>query len=54
MASCDLLQFGMFETMISGFVDSFPQLNQHKVLFTGLLCVAEFFVGLPLVTRVCT
>ena len=38
--------------MISGFVDSFPQLNQHKVLFTGLLCVAEFFVGLPLVTRV--
>ena len=42
----------MFETMISGFVDSFPSLNRYKVLFTGVLCVFELILGLPLVTRV--
>ena len=42
----------MFETMISGFVDSFPRLNKYKVVFTGVLCLFELMLGLPLVTRV--
>ncbi|GFR33859.1 sodium- and chloride-dependent glycine transporter 2 [Trichonephila clavata] len=43
-------QFGMFETTISAFVDEYPALKKHKVLFTGCLCFLMFLLGLPCTT----
>ena len=48
-------QFGMFETMISGFQDLFPEqmgTSTKKTLFTGLMCVVQFGLGIPLVMQV--
>jgi len=48
-----VLQFGMFETMTSGFVDEFPKfLKGRKMQFTALMCFAEFLLGIPIVTQV--
>ncbi|KAK2168558.1 hypothetical protein LSH36_16g14023 [Paralvinella palmiformis] len=45
-------QFGMFETMTSGFVDEFPKfLKGRKMQFTALMCFAEFLLGIPIVTQ---
>ena len=46
-------QFGMFECLISGFVDTFPTfLLRKKTLFTGAVCCLQMLLGLPLVTKV--
>ena len=43
----------MFETMTSAFVDEFPHLfRKRKMLFTALMCVVEFLLGIPCITRV--
>ncbi|XP_042898063.1 sodium- and chloride-dependent glycine transporter 1 isoform X2 [Parasteatoda tepidariorum] len=44
-------QFGMFETMVSAFVDKFPILQKRKALFTAALCFVMFLLGLPCVTQ---
>ena len=49
------MQFGMFETMISGFQDVFPKkigTSTRKTLFTGFMCVVQFGLGVPLVMQV--
>lgn len=47
------LQFGMFETAVSAFVDEFPSLlKKRKTLFTAFLCFILFLLGLPIVTEV--
>ena len=37
------------ETVITSIVDEFPMLREgrRKILFTGLLCIAFFLIGLP-------
>ncbi|KAK2164943.1 hypothetical protein LSH36_57g04062 [Paralvinella palmiformis] len=46
------VHFGMFETMTSAFVDEFPRLlSKRKLLLTGLLCFAEFLLGIPCVMQ---
>ena len=47
-------QFGMFECLISAFVDEFPVLRPKKILFTALMCVVLFVLGIPCVTNVST
>ena len=48
-----MFQFGMFETMTSGFVDEFPKyLKGRKTLFTGVMCFLQFLLGIPIVTQV--
>lgn len=48
-----ILQFGMFETMTSAFVDEFPHLlKNRKVLFTAFFCFIEFLLGIPCVMQV--
>ncbi|ELU16289.1 hypothetical protein CAPTEDRAFT_222696 [Capitella teleta] len=45
-------QFGMFETMTSGFVDEFPRyLKGRETLFTGFMCLLSFLLGVPIVTQ---
>ncbi|XP_013385449.1 sodium- and chloride-dependent glycine transporter 1 [Lingula anatina] len=45
-------QFGMFETMTSAFLDEFPKLlRKRKMLFTAVMCVVEFLIGIPLVMQ---
>ncbi|XP_038056296.1 sodium- and chloride-dependent glycine transporter 1-like isoform X2 [Patiria miniata] len=45
-------QFGMTETVISGFIDQFPDhLRKRKTLFALGICCLFFLLGLPLVTR---
>ncbi|XP_022098919.1 sodium- and chloride-dependent glycine transporter 1-like isoform X3 [Acanthaster planci] len=45
-------QFGMTETVISGFIDQFPEhLRKWKTLFALGVCCLFFLLGLPLVTR---
>ncbi|XP_060073835.1 sodium- and chloride-dependent glycine transporter 1-like [Ylistrum balloti] len=45
-------QFGMFETVSSGLVDSFPsQLKERKVQLTAALSVILFILGLPFTTQ---
>lgn len=45
-------QFGMFETMTSSFIDEFPRLlRKRKLPFTAAMCLVEFLIALPLVTR---
>ncbi|XP_076446876.1 sodium- and chloride-dependent glycine transporter 1-like [Babylonia areolata] len=41
-------QFGMFETMLSGLIDEFPEKLRHrKTLVTAGACFFEFLLGLP-------
>ncbi|XP_071126955.1 sodium-dependent proline transporter-like [Mytilus edulis] len=45
-------QFAMMETVISGFVDTFPSfLRPKKELFTLFCCTIGFLAGLPQVTK---
>ncbi|OWF53555.1 sodium- and chloride-dependent glycine transporter 1-like [Mizuhopecten yessoensis] len=45
-------QFGMFETVSSGLVDSFPSvLKERKVQLTAALSVILFILGLPFTTQ---
>ncbi|GFY59060.1 sodium- and chloride-dependent glycine transporter 2 [Trichonephila inaurata madagascariensis] len=44
-------QFGMFETTISAFLDEYPVLKKHKILFKGTLCFVMFLLGLPCITE---
>ncbi|GFX10292.1 sodium- and chloride-dependent glycine transporter 2 [Trichonephila clavipes] len=44
-------QFGMFETMISAFLDEYPALKKHKILFKAILCFLMFLLGLPCTTE---
>lgn len=47
------VQFGMFETMTSAFMDEFPELlRKKKVLFTAVVCFIEFLLGIPFITQV--
>lgn len=43
-------QFGMFETVLSAMFDQFPSLRRQKILVTGLMSIAQFLLGLPLIT----
>ena len=44
----------MMETVISGFIDAFPAfLRPKKTLFTFILCVIGFLLGMPQVCKVC-
>ena len=46
-------QFGMFETVSSGLVDTFPKLlHPRKLQVTVGLCVTMFILSLPLTTNV--
>ncbi|XP_052078661.1 sodium-dependent proline transporter-like [Mytilus californianus] len=45
-------QFAMMETVISGFIDAFPVfLRPKKTLFTFILCVIGFLLGMPQVCK---
>jgi len=45
-------QFGMFECLVSGFIDAYPkQLMKRKTWFTLALCCLQLMLGLPLVTK---
>ncbi|XP_048765155.1 sodium- and chloride-dependent glycine transporter 1-like [Ostrea edulis] len=45
-------QFGMFETVASGFADKFPkQLNSRKIQTSAILCVLLFVLGIPFTTN---
>ncbi|XP_013379895.1 sodium- and chloride-dependent glycine transporter 2 [Lingula anatina] len=45
-------QFATLETLTSSFVDEFAQfLRKRKMLFTTFVCLIEFGLGLPCVTR---
>lgn len=47
------VQFGMFETMTSAFIDEFPHLLKNKkVAFTAFMCFVEFVLGIPCVFQV--
>ncbi|PRD26499.1 UNVERIFIED_CONTAM: slc6a5 [Trichonephila clavipes] len=41
----------MFETMISAFLDEYPALKKHKILFKAILCFLMFLLGLPCTTE---
>ena len=46
-------QFATFETVVSGFVDTFPEvLRKHKTLFTAFMCLLTLILGIPMVSRV--
>ena len=46
-------QFATLETVLSGIVDEWPQfLLKRKLAFTAVVCVLQFFVGFPFITRV--
>jgi solute carrier family 6 amino acid transporter-like protein 5/7/9/14 len=47
-------QFGMFQTMTSGFTDEFKflQTPRRKLLVTAGLCMVEFIIGLICITEV--
>lgn len=45
-------QFGMFETMLSAFMDEYPTyLRGKKTLICAIACFVEFLLGLPCVTQ---
>ncbi|XP_077991178.1 sodium- and chloride-dependent glycine transporter 1-like [Glandiceps talaboti] len=45
-------QFGMVEGVCSAIIDTFPGLlRKRKTWFILVLCIIEFFLGLPLLTR---
>ena len=41
----------MFNTVTSAFIDEFDFLKSRKILLTATVCVAEFLLGVPCVTR---
>ncbi|WAR11375.1 SC6A8-like protein [Mya arenaria] len=43
-------QFGVFETLSSGLMDTFPRLRKRKVLVTACLCVVLMLLDLPYTT----
>lgn len=47
-------QFGMFQTMTSGFTDEFKflQTPKRKLMLTAALCFLEFLIGLICITQV--
>ena len=47
-----LRQFVAVEAVITGFVDQFDFLRAHKTLFTLLICVVGFLLGLSMCTPV--
>ena len=50
---CHYFQFGTFETVVSSIVDQYPdKLRRFKIPFTAFVCVVQFVLGFPLVTRV--
>ncbi|XP_045191377.2 sodium- and chloride-dependent glycine transporter 1-like [Mercenaria mercenaria] len=44
-------QFGVFETLSSGFLDTFPKLRNRKVLVTGCFCIILLLLDLPYTTN---
>lgn len=47
------LQFGQVETIAAGIIDEWPEfLRPRRKLFTLILCIALFLVGIPLITNV--
>ncbi|XP_071126480.1 sodium- and chloride-dependent glycine transporter 2-like isoform X1 [Mytilus edulis] len=45
-------QFGTIETVLSALTDEFPKLfRRRKVLLTGVICLIEFILGIPLVMQ---
>ena len=44
-------QFGMFDTLVSGILDTFPKLRRRTALVTGLFAILWFTLGLPFCTR---
>ncbi|KAK7096784.1 sodium- and chloride-dependent glycine transporter 1-like [Littorina saxatilis] len=45
-------QFGMFETMLSGLIDEFPNLLRNKkTIVTAVACFVEFLLGLPCICQ---
>lgn len=50
---CVCVQFGMFETVITGLVDAFPtKLRRLRGRLTFALCIACYLVSLPIATNV--
>lgn len=48
-----LLQFGMFETVVAGLIDAFPnQLRKRRVLLTFGLAAVSYCISLPIATEV--
>ncbi|KAL4234969.1 hypothetical protein ACF0H5_006610 [Mactra antiquata] len=47
-------EFGVFETLSSGLLDTFPKLRKRKILVTGCLCILLFLSDLPFTTNVLT
>ncbi|XP_052818585.1 sodium- and chloride-dependent glycine transporter 2-like isoform X1 [Mya arenaria] len=50
LSLCIDSQFGVFETLSSGLMDTFPRLRKHKVLVTACLSVVIMFLDLPYTT----
>ena len=49
----NFFQFATFETVVSGFVDTFPEvLRKHKTLFTAFMCLLTLILGIPMVSKV--
>lgn len=44
-------QFGVFETLASGLLDTFPKLRKRKILVTASLCVLLLLLDLPFTTN---
>ncbi|XP_033742755.1 sodium- and chloride-dependent glycine transporter 1-like isoform X1 [Pecten maximus] len=45
-------QFGMVETCITAFLDTFPKtLRKRRVLVSAIACIIECLLGLPLITQ---
>ena len=44
-------QFGTFDTMVSGLLDTYPHLRRHKVMITGGMAFVCFLLGLPFITE---
>lgn len=45
-------QFAIVETILTGFLDWYPQLRSKKTYVIGAICSVLFLCGLPLTTRV--
>lgn len=55
MSSCHhlFLQMVMMETVISGITDLYPNvLRRKKALFTFVMCMLLFVLGIPMTTKV--
>jgi len=47
-----VVQFGMFETVLSALFDRYPFLRAKKICVTAVISVTEFLLGLLLVCNV--